>query len=397
MPESKAYRVYLADISYFSGKLEAALRYKRIAYQRIKATPHNLVDEVYPNVGLMKVPVVQTPAGLWLKDTTPMLDWFDAEHPSRPVVPQEPVTRLLAKLLEDYADEWLWRPAMYYRWMYQADHRLLSHRIASEVLQNWPGTLGFKAWYFGRRQIKLHLQQEGMRPHNEAHIRQIYLDTLDALETLLRSSRFLLGEQPSIVDYGFFASMFRHFGSDPTPAGIMQQRAPAVYHWLARLWNAAAEPDEPAVNASCIHDAERSPGWDCSQPAWRALFTSIAGDYLPYLTANAKAWQQGKACFDLQLPTAYYPQLKLSQYRCWCLGELQRQYQALTAEEQTAFAACLQQPNIVSVLSNPQIVSSGLEAEYASAVCQPVAKPSRWQRLQLLLQGTPWDKPKSRS
>jgi len=32
--------------------------------------------------------------------------------------------------------------------------------------------------------------------------------------------------------------MFRHFGIDPTPSRIMRNTAPAVYEWVARMWNA---------------------------------------------------------------------------------------------------------------------------------------------------------------
>ena len=74
--------VYLADVSYFSGKMEAYLRYKEIPYERRLATSKMMREEVLPATGLMKVPVIRLPDGRWLKDTTPMIDWFESQQPT---------------------------------------------------------------------------------------------------------------------------------------------------------------------------------------------------------------------------------------------------------------------------------------------------------------------------
>src|ERR1043165_7406073 len=110
------YRLYVSDSSYYSGKLEAYLRYKGIEHERVEINIDVMRKEVLPATGLMKVPAMRCPDGRWLKDTTPMIAWLDAQHPQFAVYPEDPAARFLALLLEDYADEWLWRPAMYYRW-----------------------------------------------------------------------------------------------------------------------------------------------------------------------------------------------------------------------------------------------------------------------------------------
>ena len=110
--------VYLADMSYFSGKMEAYLRYKEIPYERRLATSKTMRDEVLSATGLMKVPVIRLPDGRWLKDTTPMIDWFESQYPVPPVIPRDPVLRFVSKLVEDYADEWCWRAALYWRWCF---------------------------------------------------------------------------------------------------------------------------------------------------------------------------------------------------------------------------------------------------------------------------------------
>ena len=68
------YTLYLMYISYFSGKMQAYMRYKEIPHRCVELKWGEMVNILYPNTGLMKVPVVQTPEGQWLHDSTPMMD-----------------------------------------------------------------------------------------------------------------------------------------------------------------------------------------------------------------------------------------------------------------------------------------------------------------------------------
>ena len=81
------YTLYGMDVSYFTGKLEAYLRYKRVPYRRVEATWRILMGPLRRHTGVAKVPVVETPAGEWLQDSTPMIDWFEARFPDGAVLP----------------------------------------------------------------------------------------------------------------------------------------------------------------------------------------------------------------------------------------------------------------------------------------------------------------------
>lgn len=375
------FRAYVMDVSYFSGKLEAFLRYKEIPFERIEAGVPQLLDPVYTHTGLMKVPAVECANGQWLKDTTPMLHWFDRQYPGQPIIPSDPYTRFLSQLVEDYADEWLWRPALYYRWMYRQDRRLLGDRIAREVMYNWPLPKSLVGGYFARRQIAVHVKGDGVRRHNEDHVRNTYLKNLDSLQSILQSTPYLLGSHPTLVDFGFFASMFRHFGLDPTPARIMRRRAPAVYEWLARLWNARVS-----------HLPQQQQLQDFSHSGWDWIFGDIAHAYLPYLTANARAWREGRKRFNLVLGDVSYPRLPISQYRVWCRGELQRAWAALPKEVRDRVASRMPgDPD--ALLKESGLIESGLENEFHLPL-QRNARPARGlRRLRLMLNGTPTDMP----
>ena len=84
------------------------------------------------------------------------------------------------------------------------------------------------------------MRGDGVDASTWSHVEGGYLRALEHLESILATRPFLLGARPSLADFGYFGPMFRHFGCDPTPVAIMRDRAPGVYAWVARVWNARA-------------------------------------------------------------------------------------------------------------------------------------------------------------
>lgn len=356
-----AYRVYLLDVSYFSGKLEAYLRYKEIPFERIEVTWREVARTLLPHTGVMKVPALETPDGEWLQDTTPILDWMEARHPEPPVAPNDAVAAVLSRLLEDYADEWLWRPALHYRWSYAPDARLLSHRIAAEAMHDVPLPTRWLAAQVRARQRRIYVRGDGVTPRTRAHVEGVYLGTLDRLQRILKRHRFLMGGRPSLADFGFFASMFRHFALDPTPARIMRERAPAVYAWVARMWNARGSRTQGAWLA-----AEEVPA------LWRALLADAGEAYLPYLHANAVAWREGRARMDLAVQGVAYHRLPVVRYRVWCRERLQQHVERLAEPDQARVREALNDAGCLEPLFRDGTIASGLHADAEPPVCRPI-------------------------
>ena len=63
-----------------------------------------------------------------------MIQWFESEYPQNAIVPEDPTLAFICYLLEDWADEWWWRPAMHYRWYYEEGARFASGHLAREVM-----------------------------------------------------------------------------------------------------------------------------------------------------------------------------------------------------------------------------------------------------------------------
>jgi hypothetical protein len=147
--------------------------------------------------------------------------------------------------------------------------------------------------------------------------------------------------------------MFRHFGLDPTPARLMRDSAPGVYEWLARMWNArASRLDADTALLDQI-------------PAdWGPVLDDIGLCYMPYLSANAKAFARGQRYFDLVLEETPY-RLPVHEYRVWCLGQLQANLHALSPDAAIQVRAELDRRHILSPLVETAVPATKFSARPA--------------------------------
>lgn len=370
------YTVYLADVSYFSGKLETYLRYKEIPFQRKEMNASNGVKEVYANTGLRKVPSVKTTDGLWLKDTTPMIEWFEKAYPEHSIIPSDPVLRFVSKLVEDYADEWCWRTAMYYRWRSNGNARFLGSRIGQEVFSDWPLPANLAGKLFCARQRHTFLKGDGLTKTSEPAIRHQYFDLLESLSKLLIDQPFLLGNKPTLVDIAFMGPFFRHYYCDPVPAKIMRDNYPAVNEWVARMWNARCSQQEFTQNLS-----------DFTHVGWQFILQEILQDYLPYLQKNAESWGQGKRKFTYESTKVTLHNIPVVHYRVYCLEMLENQYQSLDTDTRACVDKLFAPYGALTLGSKTH---SGLIEEYQLPL-RPRGQTGFLENLSVFFFGTPWD------
>jgi len=329
--------VYGTDCSYYTGKLEAYFRAKGIPY-RLEPFGESNMRRAARHTGVVQIPQVECPDGSWLVDTTLIIEHLERTRPEPAISPRDPVTRFVSLLLEDYADEWLWRPAMHYRWSFPETARLMSAWLAEHVEQRVPTWLKRRFWR--RRQHGTFVAGDGVTPETRRAVEDFYLGTLAALEPILQRRGFVLGERPTEADFGFFASLFRHFSCDPAPGRIMRERAPGVHEWVARMWNLRPE----RVAAAPLPD--RLPD-DLGM-----LMRDVTQLYLPYLDANADAYAAGNARVHYDVRgTAFAEPVK--PYRVWCRDRLGDAFRGLPDDARRAVGHVLASDEAAERLATP--------------------------------------------
>ncbi len=340
--------VYGSRISYYTGKLESYLRFRSIDYELLPTVPHDA--EIRAGAGTVQMPVVRLEDGRWMSDSTPILAWLESQQDAPSIYPSDGGMRFVALLLEDYADEWLWRSAMHYRWSYLQDRQHASGVLTDELLADrWlPRALG--RFMLTRRQLGGFVRGDGVSASTRAHVEQGYLNALDRLEAIFSQRPFLLGDSPTIADFGFMGPMFRHFGQDPTPAEVMRSRAPGVYEWVARMWNHRPTRRTPELCREI--DAPVA-----------ELLLEASETHLVQLRENARAYGAGHARYDQQVQGCHYRQVPTSRYRVWCLEVLRGAWQALEQRDREALRRFLPDPEAAVLWDDSVPAESGYDPE----------------------------------
>lgn len=317
--------VYGASVSYYTGKLETYLRYRGIDYER--RSPYPEEKRLAEGVGCIQHPILEDDDGRLMTDTSPILLHLEKEYADNPVLPDDPVMRFIALLIEDYADEWLWRPAMHYRWSYEHDRELLSRILADELLAHLKMPRFFRIRMVKKRQRTGFVINDGVTAETWDHVEQGYHTILALMSGILERRPFLLGSKPSIADFGLMGPMLRHFGQDPTPAEIMRDTAPAVYEWVARMWH--------------IRSSHQQGDWLTDPTDLQQLLQEIVETHLAQLKANALAYASGAKKFSMKVQGCTYQKLPVSRYRVYCLEILRENFASLDESSQSELKTLL--------------------------------------------------------
>ncbi len=276
-PPERHYRFYASEVSYFSAKVRPALRYKRAPFVEILATLRAYREVIVPRTGMAMIPVVVTPEGETVQDSSDILDTIERRFPEPPLYPATPVQRVVSYLVELYADEFLVLPALHYRWSFpeseakaRADFAATTGDTATanrfaDMVKNAVGMIGVQA---------------ATIPALETHTR----DLLDLLSAQFAEQPYVLGARPSLADCALMGPLYAHLYMDAAPGRLLRERAPLVCHWIERM----NHPDPDSFGDWLADDA--------LAPTLRPLLSLIGRDATPLVLDAARAvdtWVDG--------------------------------------------------------------------------------------------------------
>lgn len=346
------YTVYGFELSYFTRKMEAALRLHGVPFRRRSKTLLNW-RRLERLSGCRKVPIVVTPEGRALSDTTPIIDQLDTVQPARRLFPGG-VDGIVVRLVEEWLDEWFPRTVLHFRWQYPDSAGSASAAIAREIAPWLPAPLRrplerrIASW--GDRACRAFgLDDVGGRQSAQADAAAVW----QALERQLDETRWALGDRPTAVDAVLLGALRGHYLNDPAPRRLME-RWPRVLDWAERAddWDGRGEPlPFPACTGFAATVLER-----------------MAGPYQSWVLAHVAAVEREERSFSaevggrqLSFRTQRPPDPAMSRRRL-----VERLHHELDAGERRSVAAWLAGlglADLVPIEATPNGRQSGPERE----------------------------------
>ena len=229
--------LYGMQASLYTGKARAYMRRNRIPVTERGAGHPDYMTRIYPHMQRFIMPVIETPEGEIIQDGTDILEYLENRGLGRePLFPEDPVIKAVALLFQLFGNEGLLRPAMHYRWNFDADNLDFLKVSFRDVMPIEMGAKGNDAGFENASgRMRKAANAFGVFEQTYELVEQSYAEFLKLYNSHLQGSYFLLGDAPTIGDYGLFNPLYAHLARDPKPAFLMKTTAPLVWNWVERM------------------------------------------------------------------------------------------------------------------------------------------------------------------
>ncbi len=229
------YVLYGSPGSFFSGKARAYLRAKRLPFDDRMASIASYVRTIFPKTRRHYIPVVITPEGDTLQDTSVIIDTLEARLGPSEILPTGPRQRLVGAVFEAFCDEWMVLPAMHYRWNFDADNAEFNRREFGEhLVPGWPSLaqdlLADAVMTPWRRALLALGIDDATGPEIERRSHWIFA----TLDRHFGAHDYVLGGRPSLADISLMGP-FTHLCRDPHPQALLERAYPHVPAWFRRM------------------------------------------------------------------------------------------------------------------------------------------------------------------
>ena len=307
------YRIFGAEMSPYSVKVRSYFRYKAIPHQWILRNADSQA-EYEEHARMPIIPLVVTPEGKGIQDSTPIIDQLEKLYPEPSIHPDDPLTNVISALIEEFGDEWGNKWMFHYRWARDVDQISAAGRIArmrgpkaseqehEAFASKVRARMVDRVWFVGSNEVTT--------PQIEAG----FLEMLMLLESHLANRPYLFGGRPAFGDFGLWGQIYQMW-TDPTAGAIIGGGAPHVLDWVHRmLWPKAEGAFE---------------GWSTLEPTLMPiLIRQVGRQFMPWTCANQKALAESQEEFSVMLGDKIWTQ-KPQKYHARSLGMLRAGYAAV--------------------------------------------------------------------
>ena len=226
-----AYILWGASWSLYTAKVRPYLIKKGIDYVEVNPSHPHFNESIIEKVGYFTVPVLETPDGDVIADSTEIMEFLEPKFPDPPMLPEDKALAALTYLLHSFGSEGLTKSAMYLRWNTSFENRLFARNAFERTLGTPEQADAFAVAMRAYLPILGVTLDHGVDEAIEASIAKVY----HALNDHFLRYPYLLGGIPSLADYGFMGPLAAHHGRDPVSSNAIKQRAPALYRWIETM------------------------------------------------------------------------------------------------------------------------------------------------------------------
>jgi len=316
-PLAEGYRIIGAEMSPYSVKVRSYFRYKTIPHQWVLRNAASQA-EYEKHAKIPVIPLVVTPDGAGIQDSTPIIDQMEKLFPEPSIHPDDPVARFVSMLVEEFGDEWGNKWMFHYRWARDIDQRVSAGRIARmrAPQASEQEHAGFADQV--RRRMVDRVWFVGSSELTAPQIERGFQEMLTLLEDHLATRPYLFGGRPAYGDFGLWGQ-FYELWTDPTAGALIEGNTPNVLAWIHRmLWPKAAGAFE---------------NWTALAPTLMPILTMQVGRlFWPWTLANEQALAEGKEEFSVRLGNEIWTQ-KPQKYHARSLAMLRAKYAAMTDKQ----------------------------------------------------------------
>ena len=315
---SDRFRLFGAELSPYSVKVRSALRAKQLPFDwHVRDKQH--MPEFQRLAKLPLIPLLVTRDGAAMQDSTPILEWLEAQHAEPSFHPADPALRFVSQLLEEFGDEWGNKWMFHIRWARPVDQESAAARLVDEMSPELPANERAKAIEGLRQRMVGRVWFVGSNERNAPRIEASFRETSELLERHLASRPYLLGARPAFADFGLAAQLYELW-TDPTPKQLLERSAPRVVAWVHRMQAPVAEGPFESLAAL--------------RPSLAPLLEQQVGRlFLAWSDANARAIESGAESFEVALAGEVWEQ-KPQKYHARSLAELRRKYAAVAGHRE---------------------------------------------------------------
>lgn len=315
------YRLFGLEMSPYSVKVRAYLRYKGIPHQWVVRSMDQMA-EFGKYAKLPLVPCLACPDGSGLQDSTPIIEALEQHFATPSLSVGDVALDFLSTLIEEYADEWCNKFMFHFRWYYEPDADSAALRIAQEMTPAGApeGTAQSMAPSLKARMVpRLGFVGSGRdQPENAALIEASFRQHAAWLNAHLAGRPYLFGGRPVLADFGLYGQL-KELLSDPTPGAWLHEHAPQVVGYVARM-------ETPTVQG----DIE--PFAQLQESLGTLLRIDVGARFLPWSTANADALQNAQPSFTVNLDGQAFTQ-ETQKYHARSLAALRKKFTQAARDE----------------------------------------------------------------